>query len=246
MKKIRLLLFPILFFASCIQHSNSDSSNGNTSSGVPEKNYFPDEDEVYSVFYTKNLIPELRNVRPQKSDTSIQICIPAAFTLLENDSIDGLCIIDGKIISQKINHHLGGGMSISKNKIHIIHTDDGKILTDSYVNGISQLGQSFFQQIQLVRNDSALEFHKDQKLFQRRAVVIFDNPDVAIVESKNAITLQEFADDLVKMHVKDAIYTDMGSYDEGWYRNPENKRVITMGKNCSQTSQQSNWLIFRH
>lgn len=97
----------------------------------------------------------------------------------------------------------------------------------------------------MVRDGEVLEFHKDQKLFQRRAVVIFVSGKIAMIESKTPITLQEFANDLIKLQVQNAIYTDMGSYDEGWVRSPEDKTVKSIGKNRSQTKYQSNWLIFK-
>lgn len=82
----------------------------------------------------------------------------------------------------------------------------------------------------MVRDGEVLEFHKDQKLFQRRAVVIFVSGKIAMIESKTPITLQEFANDLIKLQVQNAIYTDMGSYDEGWVRSPEDKTVKVLEK----------------
>ena len=74
--------------------------------------------------------------------------------------------------------------------------------------------------------------------------MIFFGGDLAVIESKSPIMLQEFADDLVKMKVQNAIYTDMGSYDEGWARNPENGAIKVIGHNLSETPKQSNWALF--
>jgi hypothetical protein len=241
----KLLLISILFLTSCIQHVEPGYEEKISKNWLPKDAAFPEEDEFYTLFYKYDLHLALTNVRPSQSDTAIQFCIPAAFTVLENDSIDGVFIVDGKIINRKVNHHLGGGMIIAQNKNFILKTDDGKLLTETWIDSIAKLGQSFFQQIQLVRDGKALEFNKDQKLFQRRAIVTWENGEITAVESKNSITLQEFADDLVKMHVTNAIYTDMGSFDEGWYRNPVTSGIVTIGKNKSETARQSNWLIFR-
>jgi hypothetical protein len=203
------------------------------------------EDEFYTIYHLENGKIKLTDVRPSKNDTSIFLCIPAAFTQLNDGTIDGLFMVNGKIKKGAINYHLGGGMLIDKNSVSIFKTDDGKLLDSAWVEKIKKEESSFFQQIQLVREGKALEFNKDQKLFQRRAIVIYADNSLAVVESKSPIKLQEFADDLVKMKVKDAIYTDMGSYDEGWVRetSPAGK-IIIMGNNRMETAKQSNWVVF--
>jgi hypothetical protein len=246
-KKNNLLLLLLLLIASCVQVNQDGSSSDITNQDSLKKNNsagWIKSDEFYSVYYLRNLNINITNIRPQQSDTSIKLCIPAAFTQLDDGNIDGLFIVNGKIIIKKVNHHLGGGFLLVNKKVSIIKTDDGKLLTDSLIDSLVNLKASFFQQIQLVRDGEHLEFQKDQKLFQRRAVVLYYNGDIAVVESKTAITLQEFADDLVKMKVENAIYTDMGSYDEGWVRNPANGGIQVIGLNRSQTQYQSNWLIF--
>ncbi|HET6991856.1 MAG TPA: phosphodiester glycosidase family protein [Bacteroidia bacterium] len=243
-----LFILPFLF--SCIQVNNDGSlANKNKEDSIKKSilNKWNSEDEFYSIYHLRNLKVEITNVRPLQSDTSIKLCIPAAFTQLDDGSIDGLFIINGKIVdAKKVNHHLGGGFLIVNDKISIIKTDDGKFLTASCVDSLANLKASFFQQIQLVRDGENLGFHKDQKLFQRRAVAIYENGEIAMIESKSPITLDEFADDLVKMQVQNAIYTDMGSYDEGWARNPENGTIKVLGSNRSETRNQSNWLIFKY
>ena len=115
MRKISFLLLVVSFFNSCIQHVNEDSNSPKADEIPKNENHWPKEDEFYSIFYTTDLIPELKNIRPLKSDSTIQFCIPVAFTKLENDSIDGLFIVEGKIINRSnVNHHLGGGMMIYK------------------------------------------------------------------------------------------------------------------------------------
>lgn len=204
------------------------------------------EDEFYTTYYLLDKKIALTDKRPSKADTSIFLCIPAAFTLLDDGSIDGLFIINGKVTNpKKVNHHLGGGLLVTNDKLQIIKTEDGKFLTESRIDSIADLKGSFFQQIQMVRDGEALNFGKDKKLFQRRAVVIYHDGAIAVVESKSPVTLQEFADDLVKMKAFNAIYTDMGSYDEGWVRNPDNRKINVIGNIRTQTQFQSNWLVFR-
>jgi hypothetical protein len=244
----KLLLFLLIPFASCIR-VNADGSrvvDRKDSVAVSVNTKWKSEDEFFRIYYLLDKKIELTDKRPSKKDTAVFLCIPAAFTQLDDGSIDGLFIINGKITDpKKVNHHLGGGLLIVNDQLQIIKTNDGKLLTDKWKDSIVSLNGSFLQQIQLVRNGAALEFNKDQKLFQRRAVVLYRDSTISIVESKNAITLQEFADDLVKMKTLNAIYTDMGSYDEGWARNPGKGAIEVIGDNRTQTLRQSNWLIFR-
>lgn len=246
MQKLAIKFLFLLSLSSCVQ-INTDGTKvaGNNlySDSINQKTN--SENEFFSFYYLKGMKVKLTDQRPSQADTSIKLCIPVAFTQLDDGSIDGLFILDGKIVDRKkVNHHLGGGFLITNDKISIFKTDDGKVLTENWIDSISNLKGSFFQQIQLVRNGENLEFHKDQKLFQRRAIAIFNGGQIAMVESKSPITLQEFADDLVKMKVIDAIYTDMGSYDEGWLRSLENNKISVIGHNRMETQNQSNWLIF--
>ncbi|CAN5795323.1 hypothetical protein BH11BAC7_BH11BAC7_25650 [soil metagenome] len=251
MKSIFLFLFLLLLQGTSCVHINADGTKTDPSTKdsivVTTNSKWRYEDEFYSVYYLRDAKIAFTDKCPRKTDTSILLCIPAAFTQLDDCSIDGLFIIDGNITERKkINHHLGGGLLLTNNKVQIIKTDEGKLLTESWTDSIAGLKGSFLQQIQMVRDGEALNFNKDTKLFQRRAVVIYHDGVIAVVESKSPVTLQEFADDLVKMKVRDAIYTDMGSYDEGWIRNPENKKTEVIGNNRTQTRFQSNWLIFVH
>jgi hypothetical protein len=104
---------------------------------------------------------------------------------------------------------------------------------------------SFFQQLQLVRDTQALRYGKDVSLFQRRAFVEFNNVFAfpAVVESESELTLQQFADALAAMKIRNALYLDMGGWDEGWIRTADGKQT-TIGLIRSQTARQCNWLVF--
>jgi hypothetical protein len=45
----------------------------------------------------------------------------------------------------------------------------------------------------------------------------------------------------VSLGVRDAIYTDMGGWDEGWYR--DGVKVRTIGLMRGSTRRQSNWFV---
>ena len=183
--------------------------------------------------------------RPNKYDTSIYLCIPAAFTTLDKYQIDGLYICDGKVGNKdKINRTLGGGIEIINGKCTIFHTGYGKLLTDTLVDSIAKLKGSFFQQIWMIDKGKVADINETVVTY-RRGIAIFKDGKTAIIESLRPMTLKTFANDLYAMDVISLIYTDMGSWDEGWYRSFRNGKIVPMGSNHTQTSKQSNWVVFK-
>ncbi|HTL82659.1 MAG TPA: phosphodiester glycosidase family protein [Bacteroidia bacterium] len=223
----------------------SPENNGDTTTA-----FFPQKAcrdyACYSLFFKQKLKLELCDQRPSKKDTSIKLCIAAAFTQLENDSIDGLYIINGKVKNRNsVNHHLGGGLLINGDEVSVIATGDGSILTHQWIDSISAANCSFLQQIRLVSDGFELPLKKNKDVFQRRAIGVMQDGNVVMIESKEAITLDDFGHDLMTMQIKDAIYTDMGDWDEGWYRDEKTGQIVTIGTSLASTDRQSNWLIFR-
>ena len=123
-------------------------------------------DTLDLVFYIPvNAYPALTSTRPLKSDSDVVFVCAAAFTLLENDAIDGLFIDSGNVKVKWVNHSLGGGIVIPKpssNEVaSIFGTEMGKLIDSSIIDSISEIHASFFQQIQLVRDGQALRFQKE-------------------------------------------------------------------------------------
>src|SRR6266540_4298136 len=88
------------FASSCMQVS--DASYKPDTLLEKKKETWKSEDEFYSIYYLKNRKLALTDIRPSKKDTSIRLCIPAAFTQLDDGSIDGLFIVDGKVKKRKV------------------------------------------------------------------------------------------------------------------------------------------------
>lgn len=198
----------------------------------------------YTILYQDKLKISFETKRPDKNDASVCLCIAAAFTKLNDYTIDGACMRNGIIYNNNpVNYTLGGAIKIVDYKAEIFPTKKGKLINDSLIKLFASKRASMFQQIQMIENGKAASFI-DKKLFQRRGIAIFKNGQTAIIESKEAITLAAFAKDLVAMNVKDFLYTDMGSWDEGWYRK-DMKTIVTIGQNLTETKYQSNWIIFK-
>lgn len=198
----------------------------------------------YLIIYKNSASIGFETTRPDKNDSSVFLCIAGAFTTLDTYEIDGLYICGGKTGNKsKINQTLGGAIEIADGECKIFPTEKGRLLSDSLIREVENKNGSLFQQIQMIVGGKAATF-KDEKLFQRRGIAVFASGKTAIIESSKAVTLKIFADDLAALGVKDLLYTDMGSWDEGWYRTAEGK-LVTIGNNHSATAKQSNWVVFR-
>jgi hypothetical protein len=199
----------------------------------------------YTVIYKNSTKIDFEITRPDIKDTGILLCIPGAFTTLDNYIIDGLYICNGAIGNRdKINRTLGGGIKIINGECTIFHTNYGKLLTDSLLSSIETQKGSFFQQIWMIDNGKIAGFAEDV-LTYRRGIAIYKNGKTAIIESLSPVNLKTFATDLGSLGVQNLIYTDMGGWDEGWYRNPDNGNIISLGNSHAQTAKQSNWVVFR-
>lgn len=199
----------------------------------------------YVVIYKNSAKLDFEISRPDKNDTTVLLCIAGTFTTLDKNDIDGLYIHKGNIYHQnRVNKRIGGAIKIANGEGVIFPTDKGSILTDSLLSDIAGRKGSLFQQIQMVVNGKAATF-KDTVLFQCRGIAILKNGKTVVVESTVPITLKTFANDMVDLGVNDLLYTDMGVWDEGWYRNPSNGFIVMIGMDHSQTNQQCNWVVFR-
>ncbi|HEX8517145.1 MAG TPA: hypothetical protein VF868_13190 [Bacteroidia bacterium] len=198
----------------------------------------------YTIFHKNDMKLDVTLKRPLKSDKSIHLCIAGPFTDLVSLTVDGLFIDNGIVHNRnKINRSLGGGIKIINGECEIFPTQKGKLLNDSLIKSITAGKGSFFQQIQLIEKGKGAKF-KDVKEFQRRAIVKLKQNKTAVIESYEHITLAAFTKDLLELGVLDAIYTDMGSWDEGWYR--KGSSVETIGRLRTQTARQCNWVILKN
>ncbi len=199
---------------------------------------------VYTLFHQEAHAFTFEMTRPQKKEQDVLLCIPAAFTALDSGGIEGFHMKDGLTFNAKrVNHGVGGGCRITNGNVSIFPTSKGKIINDSLIKLLKKNKASFFQQIQIVTNGVAATF-KDKSLFQRRAVYIDKKGAGFVIESSKPVTLERFSNDLVFHGAWNAVYTDMGAWDEGWYRDEKNYPVI-IGKILTATERQTNWVTIR-
>lgn len=200
--------------------------------------------DSYTFFYQDSLIIDFVTIRPSREDTNIIMCVPAAFTNLNDGKIDGLFVDDGKINQRgRLNTTLQGAFLLTEGKIELMSTKNGSQLSDLLLAAISKKQGDLFQQVLLIADGEAMPLPQP-KLFQRRAIVIMKSGEVAMVENEEAKTYAAFTNDLVGLGVQQALYLDMGAWDEGWYRDV-NGTLHTIGQMRSATKRQSNWIVFK-
>jgi hypothetical protein len=239
----RLLLLPALVYTSiCIYGFSTKKPVGK---GLSVESKKANSGYTYTIFYKNDLLMDVSLKRPDIKDPNTVLCIAGAYTDLQNYTVDGLYIDNGKVYNKnKVNHSLGGAIKIINGECEIFPTRKGQLLNDSLINIITAKKGSLFQQIQMVEKGTAAKY-KDKKLFQRRAIVKFKGNKTAVIECFEHITLTAFTKDLVEFGVVDALYTDMGSWDEGWYKAPASGKIITIGRMKMQTDKQCNWVVFK-
>jgi len=196
----------------------------------------------YAFFERNDLALGWETTRPKKSNPLIKLCIPAAFTT-KSGTVVGIYCCRGKVGNRRaISKPIGGAILSTDGDFRIFPTKRGAIFTNSFVESLKRNKASLFQQFQIVTNGTPARF-KDKKSYQMRAIVELKDGREGIVESKGSMTFKRFNHDLAAMGVKNALYTDMGAWDEGWYRAPSSGRLVTIGNDRSATEKQSNWVV---
>lgn len=247
MKRIRVVFLSLLVLVTFNLFSpklSSGETNTVTGSAIAVEQKQAISGNHYTIIHKKDCRIQFVTERPSKNDKKIMLCIPAAFTDLTDYGVDGACISNGTRCNNKVNHSLGGAFKIENGSYSMFSTNKGQMLTDSFLTAIAARKGSLFQQIYIVVNGKAEKF-KDINKFQRRAIVEMKDKSWAVIESLESITLADFSKDIVELGALNALYTDMGAWDEGWYRDPSMPKVKVIGQLRSETSRQTNWVIFR-
>jgi hypothetical protein len=197
----------------------------------------------YRFFHQNNLEAQWVVKRPDKSDKKIALCIPAAFTD-KDGRIGGVHAVDGTFFNMdQPDKSIGGVLALVRGKC-LMKTAPAGNLPPELVHLIKASKGDLFQQF-LVVVDGAGEKFKDSSRFQRRGIARLKDGTVAMVESDEDITLTAFGEDMAGLGVQDLVYTDMGWWDEGWYRSKPDAKPTKLGKSRVATSKQTNWLLFR-
>lgn len=178
--------------------------------------------------------------KPTRDNAKLLLSIPAGFVTKEGTPI-GAWVSNGQV-SYKVNPKLGGALSIIDGEFEFVDTKSGTTLTKEFLDRIAAKNGGLFQQFAIVKNRIPGSF-KDHGKFLRRGIGKTIQGKEVIIESKNPITMKQYASDLVALGIKDFVYTDMGPWTESWFRDPKTSNLVDIGNEKAAPIKQANWLI---
>lgn len=196
----------------------------------------------YTVFRPRTARVAFTLTRPSRDDAAVLLAVAGTYTS-PRDTVEGFVVLDGRIVQANERQGWDGAVIIDHGRTKIVQTDNGRLLTRAYLRAIAARGASLFQTHLLVSRGAPVAF-KPQPFLPRRALVTFTDGSPAIIESIDAVDLTTFAADLAALGVRDAANLDMGTWSEGWYRNPATGAITVMGIPNSATARQTNWITF--
>ena len=195
----------------------------------------------YQFFFQDKDVASWTLTRPSSVGDTIDLCVPAAFTGAYGGVV-GVHAIDGKFQKKDApDTTIGGEVCIEHGLCKIIRAAGGRV--DASVAASIEKNRGCLFQVFDVVLDGHAEHFRDKTKFQRRGLAKFRDGTVAVVETAEAITLTQFGTDMQEFEAQEVANLDMGAWDEGWYRNDAGK-VIVLGTDKSNTSKQTNWLVF--
>jgi len=180
---------------------------------------------------------DFRLIRPDKLDNRNRLCVPGAFTS-KNNTPEGLIYLNGKLTSGQKPSSGKGLVIISLGEIEILNINQ----LGQFLNSRKDSRFSLFQQWYLIEKNKRGENPFSNSNLQMRVIAKIKN-EIFIIESDSNIESEYFISTLIKMGVSDAIYLDMGSWSEGWYKDANNT-IKSIGNNKSNTNKQTNWVLF--
>ncbi len=192
----------------------------------------------YNIYDVSSYDLMLTADRPKTQEISNEFCVPVAFTS-KQQTIEGKFIGSGIDNGSKPNKRTGYAV-LNKNKVKFYLTDsiNEPALTKE---AIASKGSLFQQDLLVYRNRIIPTNLFGTARIQCRALAEMNN-GFSIIESATPITISEFQDALIALKVTNAIYNDMGSWSEGWYRAKDNS-IVKIGNNHKSTDKQTNWLV---
>lgn len=198
---------------------------------------------LYALFYPQNLAVRVVTSRPNPGDGRCQLSVAAAYTDLQTNQPLDLLVCGGRVLQAKAKvGFLDGSLTILGNTLAIGQLAKGQSPPSAQLARVQAgHGTLLLQELLVFRGQN--QKAAGGSVFQRRALVEFTGHQFAVVESaSNYLTMKQFADDLLELGAQNALYLDMGDWDEGWYK--RQGRVVALGNRRTETARQSNWLVF--
>lgn len=199
----------------------------------------------YTIFYPENLTVQVTTTRPEPAGAGNWLSVAAAYTDLTTYQPLDLLVCQGRVRQRQATvGFLDGQLTILGDSLRIDRLPKGQSPGGAQLEQAQQRPGTVLLQELLVfegQNQRAA----GGSLFQRRALAELAGHRFAVVESEaDDLSMQQFGADLVELGARNALYLDMGGWDEGWYK--DGGHVVKLGHRRTDTARQSNWLMFTH
>ncbi|MEE1112500.1 MAG: hypothetical protein UH077_04885 [Bacteroidales bacterium] len=191
-------------------------------------------------YVPQNAHYHFQRVKPDSNNTNLLMSVVAAFTSKAPEHVVGTSVSNGKKRIYPTDAETAYCLIIGDQvKIEALDSNHKLAIT----RAVKEKGD-YFQQMHLIENSEAksCEIFKNRATF-RRALVQKEG-ETHLVESLDRMTIDDFIQSLIFLGYEQAIYLDMGSWSEGWYRN-EGNEIIRIGNNWKSSHLQTNWLVIR-
>lgn len=194
----------------------------------------------FARYVPQNAHYHFQRVKPDSNNTDLLMSVVAAFTSKAPEHIVGTSVSNGKKRIYPTDAETAYCLIIGEEvKIESMSVNHKSAIETA----VKQKGD-YFQQMHLVEDAEAktCEIFKNRATF-RRALAQKEG-ETHLVESLDRMTIDDFIQSLIFLGYEQAIYLDMGSWSEGWYRNEDNE-IIRIGNNWKSSHLQTNWLVIR-
>lgn len=197
----------------------------------------------YALFYPQGLAIRVVTRRPAVADSRNQLSVAAAYTDLDTDLPLDLLVADGRTLQPKAKvGFLNGVLTIIDDSLKITRIPKGQSPPGADVEHVRQQHGTLLLQ-ELLVHEGQNQRPEGGSIFQRRALAELSGHRFVMVESlSDNVRMKQFAADLIELGARNALYLDMGDWDEGWYK--VGSRVVKIGYRRTETARQSNWLVF--
>lgn len=155
--------------------------------------------------------PDVANARTQLS--------AAAYTDLDTDQPLNLLVANGGRLQARAKVSFPDGvLTLVGDSLAITRVPIGQTPPRAELTRVQQQRGTLMLQELLVYQGRSVHA-AGGSVFQRRALAELAGHRFAVVESvADNLTLKQFGDDLLELGARNALYLDMGDWDEGWYK----------------------------
>lgn len=181
---------------------------------------------------------------PDTTDSSITLCMPAAFSALIKPDFDHINVAGWHIASGRIYK----GFPCRNNTGGFVYYKDGtwKILNqEEYDKAVKENADSIFcayGQCLVIWNKQVQEkFPRGPEWVANYRVLCDKQGKLFFFETTHAMPRARFMDELAKLDVDNALYMEMGQdYNHGWWRNEDGSLNLQ-----HSFYRGSNWVVFK-